>query len=124
MKKCMNFLSELGLGDAAAEFFDPEDFALVSEQYIEDFADVYAKNIGAIKDEFSDDFVVGMFLCFNTVFMRSDFCEMLDQVREQFGTDLWSEQIEYEWSSTGESAVFELMDSLEIGSFEQRLAGV
>lgn len=119
MASFIKFLSDLGFGDVIKEQFSIED----SDRFdIEGFGDNYRKNIDAMKDEFDDSFIVDCFLSFNTVLMRGDFCQMLEMVKNEFGTDMWGTLIAYEWTETGNSSIMELMDSLEVGRFESELA--
>ena len=121
MSSYIDFLTNLGFGEVLQEEFSLED----SDFYdIEMYEDIYSENIEVMKDEFDDGFIIEMFLAFNTVFMRSDFSEMLDQIREQFGTDMWSTLIAYEWNEKGNSSIFELMDNLMIGYFEANISEV
>ena len=82
---------------------------------------IYQENLVFMKTEFDDYFILQMFSIFSSVFMCSDFKEMLDNIKNQFNTDMWGTLIQYEWNETGESSVFELMDTLEIGYFEANL---
>ena len=118
MSTCTEFLSELGFGEIV------EDMELTDEYDIELNGSIYEKNITLLKDEFDDEFIVDMFLCYNAVLLRSDFAERLHLIKKQFDTDMWGTLVQYEWNETGGSSVFHLMDFLEVGYFEAHLAEV
>ncbi len=122
MSSCVEFLTKLGFGGSIDDC--RFDFELIDEDDIECFDNLYKNNISTLKEEFDDGFILDMFVVYNTVFMRSDFEEMICQIEEQFDTDMWGTLIQYEWYETGESSVFKLMDNLEIGYFESNLADV
>ena len=118
MSTCAEFLSKLGFGEIV------EDMELADEYDIELNGSIYEKNITLLKDEFDDEFIVDMFLCYNEVLLCSDFAEMLHLIKKQFDTDMWGTLIQYEWNETGESSVFHLMDVLEVDYFAAHLAEV
>lgn len=61
---------------------------------------------------------------YNSVLLRSDFGEMIDQIKKQRDTGMWETLIQYEWNETGESSAFHLMAVFEIDYFESHLAAV
>ena len=122
MSRCVEFLTKLGFGEIIDDCrFDVE---LINEDDIECFDDLYKENISTLKDEFDDEFILDMFVVYNTIFMRSDFEEMIRQIKKQFDTNMWGTLIQYEWYETGESSVFSLMNNLKIGYFDANLAEV
>ena len=121
MASFIEFLTDLGFGEIIENEFSIED----SNDYdIEHYGNIYRKNIMMMKDEFDDYFIVEVFLYYNTVLMRSDFCEMLNSVKMQMDTDMWSTLIVYEFNETGESSVFSLMDNLTVGYFDANLENI
>lgn len=121
MSSYIEFLEKLGFGNVLEEEFDLEDHDAYD---IEHDGDIYSKNIEEMKGEFDDSFIIDMFLCFNSVLMHPDFCDKLGQIRKQFNTHMWSNLISNEWYETGESSIFKLMNSLEIGDFEANLGEI
>ncbi len=121
MSRCIEFLTELGFGEIIGNDFSLEHIA---EDDFDFFGDQFEENISILREEFDDEFIVAMFVDYTPVFMRDDFSEMLSQIEKEFNTDMWGSLIQYEWNTTGESSIFDLMDVLEIGYFDSHLSEV
>ena len=121
MSRCTEFLTNLGFREIIDNDFHLED---IDEDVIELYADLFEKNISILRDELDDEFIVEMFVYYNSVFMRVDFSEIIGRIKKEFDTDMWGTMIQYEWNETGESSVFYLLDALSIGYFDSNLSEV
>ena len=121
MNNCKTFLASLGFEDI---FSEKCDFNGITALDYEIYGDIYRKNIEVMKVEFHYEFIVDMFLIFNTVFMRSDFNERLESIHRKLDTSLWSELIENEWNTTGDSSIFHLMDLMVSHQFEENIGQI
>lgn len=119
MEQIKAFLMEQGFDEARIE-----EYVSLDDCCLDSCAELYAEHLGLMREEFDDWFVLQMFSMYTGVFMRTDFAQQLEAVRRQFDTDMWATLIQYEWSQTGESAVFGLMDDLSVGGFEAGLKEV
>ena len=121
MSRCTEFLTNLGFRETIDNDFPLED---IDDDVIELYADLFEKNISILRDELDDEFIVEMFVYYNSVFMRVDFSEIIGRIKKEFDTDMWGTMIQYEWNETGESSVFYLLDALSIGYFDSHLSEV
>ena len=119
MSRCTEFLTNLGFRETIDNDFPLED---IDDDVIELYADLFEKNISILRDELDDEFIVEMFVYYNSVFMRVDFSEIIGRIKKEFDTDMWGTMIQYEWNETGESSVFYLLDALSIGYFDSHLS--
>jgi len=120
---CIDFLKEIGFDHELVEDL-VESRGVEIYKDVESYKEQIISRIEKMRGEFDDEFIIDMFLFYDTVFINGGFCEKLEKIREQFNTPMWSEAIQYEWATTGESSVFDLMDVWEIGYFEKNLEAV
>ena len=86
--------------------------------------EIYKSILSFMKTDFDDWFILAMFSAYPGMFMSSGVVDDLLAIKTYFNSDMWSTYIQYEFSETGTSSAFELMDSLLVGVFEAEMEKV
>lgn len=97
----------------------PESYQLYD---IDSCESIYVSILSFMREDFDDWFILAMFATYPAQFMSSSQIDNLLSIKAYFNSDMWSTYIQYEFSETGSSSIFELMDCMIVGEFEERLA--
>lgn len=104
------------------------DDSIVPENYhyydVDCCEGIYKSILSFMKTDFDDWFTLSMFATYPGMFMSSGVVDDLLAIKTYFNSDMWSTYIQYEFSETGTSSVFELMDTLLVGGFEAEMENV
>lgn len=82
---------------------------------------IYVSIVSFMREDFDDWFILEMFASYPAQFMSSSRIDDLLSIKACFNSDMWSTYIQYEFSETGISSIFELMDCMVVGEFEEKL---